>query len=183
MHSTLIYVTFTMVDYIYNECIRVRFTMNAYNTVELLLMCMTMVFLCVWGLYALLWVYDRYLYAQLFLCFGMVFLHYMYIGHAKIYIYSTPVSYEKSTDKIANYTGKPLISTGIPLVPSGIPLWIDCIAVSFWFFEFVRYLAVYRLYRSVYRYRGSAVRAIGLVGWTLTITAMSNKIIYYNYNN
>jgi hypothetical protein len=47
MHSTLIYVTFTMVDYIYNECIRVRFTMNASNAVELLLMCMTMVFLCV----------------------------------------------------------------------------------------------------------------------------------------
>jgi hypothetical protein len=37
------------------------------------------------------------------------------IDHAKIYIYSTPVSCEKSTDKIANYTGKPLIPIGIPL--------------------------------------------------------------------
>jgi hypothetical protein len=32
----------------------------------------------------------------------------MCIGHAKIYIYSTPVSCEKSTGKIANYTGKSL---------------------------------------------------------------------------
>jgi hypothetical protein len=37
---------FMMVDYIYNERIRVRFMMNASNTVELLLMCMPMVFLC-----------------------------------------------------------------------------------------------------------------------------------------
>jgi hypothetical protein len=45
---------------------------------------------------------------NLFICFGVVFLHYMCIGHAKIYIYSTPVSYEKRTGKIANYIDKPL---------------------------------------------------------------------------
>jgi hypothetical protein len=89
----------------------------------------------------------------------------MCIGHAKIYIYPTLVSCEKSTDKIANYTGKPLI-------PTGIPLRTDCIDVSFWFFEFVRYLAVCQPYRSVCRHRGSAVRAIGSVGWTPSSTTL-----------
>jgi hypothetical protein len=63
----------------------------------------------------------------------------------------------------------PLVPIDIPLVPTDIPLQTDCIGILFLFFEFVRYLAVYRPYRSVYRYRGSAVRAIGSVGWTLLL--------------
>jgi hypothetical protein len=61
----------------------------------------------------------------------------------------------------------PPLPSGIPLVPTGVPLRTDCIGVSFWIFEFVRYWAVYRPYRSVYRYRGSAVRHSGSVGRTL----------------
>jgi hypothetical protein len=63
----------------------------------------------------------------LFLCFGVVVLHYICIGHAKIYIYPTLVSCEKSTGKIANYTGKPLYRL-----------------------VYHSYRTVYRLYRSIY---------------------------------
>jgi hypothetical protein len=93
----------------------------------------------------------------------------MCIGHAKISIFSNAGELRKNSGNKGKFTGIPPKPVGIPLLPTGVPTRTDCTGVSFWIFEFVRYWAVYRPYRSVYRYRGSAVRHLGSVGRTLAI--------------
>jgi hypothetical protein len=139
---------------------------HSYTTVELLLMydyyygivctIITVIMvlyarLCVWGLYALLWVYD-YGICMHYYFYALVWSFYikMCIGHAKIFIFSTPVIYEKTAVTKANspvrhaywpvyhsyrpiYRSKPIhrrfvsvfwicvVFSGIPTVPLGIP--------------------------------------------------------------
>jgi hypothetical protein len=90
----------------------------------------------------------------------------------KFPFFSNAGELQKNSGNKGKFTGIPPLPTGIPLVPTGVPLRTDCIGVSFWIFEFVRYWAVYRPYRSVYRYRGSAVRHSGSVGRTLVVSIL-----------